>query len=307
MVRFVVTLVVALVATFTSGAQTPQCTANYQCSSDGSTVCLTGYCVARPCKADTDCPVGACFEGACKLLQCSAISPDCLQKPGSDIDWKEVKRKREEQIRKIVQEEVGKLPAPVDGADGKDGADGQDGQDGHNGRPGRDGRPGKDIPASAIKIGPLAGVGYRLMGDRISLLNVYAGVELKVYDFRTFVTVGTIFGDLLDDGVDLSRKIAGEVTWMLGYAQDAFGIYGGARWTQSGQDPAWSWDIRGISINARGVIRPLAFFEGTKRYASLLSFYAEGGAGPNITPGMSFKDASWVSMFEAGIFSEWLF
>lgn len=218
--------------------------------------------------------------------------------------WADWNRQARERRRLEAKGDTG--PQGPQGPQGDVGPEGPQGPAGYNGRPGRDGRHGKDIPASAIKIGPLAGVGYRLMGKDVHLLDVFAGIELAVYNFRTFVTVGTVFG-MAGEGTDTTRKIASEITWMLGYANEAFGIYGGAHFTQSGEDPAWSWDIRGISLNGRGVLRPLAFFDKTKRFASLLTIYAEGGVGPNIIPGMSFEDAPWISMFQAGLISEWLF
>lgn len=308
---------------------------------------LTSHAQAEEtCNDGNDC-VGRCESRAfTSTFCCSADGPGFWGRnqngdPISCEEWAEWNRQAREKIR-LETEQMTKSLCTIkengescyklscldgtyaDICDGKDGTNGTDGQNGTSCTVKqtslgatiectdgvramiRNGRDGKDIPASAIKIGPLAGVGYRLMGKDVHLLDVFAGIELAVYNFRTFVTVGTVFG-MAGEGTDTTRKIASEITWMLGYANEAFGLYGGAHFTQSGEDPAWSWDIRGISLNGRGVLRPLAFFGKTKRFASLLTIYAEGGAGPNIIPGMSFKDASWISMFEAGIFSEWLF
>ncbi len=206
-----------------------------------------------------------------------------------------------------------------DGIDGVDGSNGQDGKSCtvHQTMRGatiecQDGtravvRNGRDAPPqSIVHISPLVGTGYRLVGGNTSIQNVYAGIQLGVYDFRTAVTVGALMG-LAGDGSETSRKIGGEVSWLLGYAREAFGIYLVARWTQSGPDAAWSWDIRGIAIDARAEFRPLALSRSTSAYAGLFTLYGEGGVNPNIAPGMSFKDASVLSLFEFGLQVEYKF
>lgn len=317
MVRFVIALVVFF-ATFTAAAE-------------------------ETCNDGADC-VGRCESRAfSQVFCCGGEGPgywgrDQEGDPISCEAWANWNRQAREKIR-LETEQMTKSLCTIkengescyklscldgtyaDICDGKDGTNGTDGQNGtsctvkqtslgatiectdgmramiHN---------GKDVPASAIKIGPLAGVGYRLVGSNTHLLNSYVGVELGAYGFRTAVTVGTIFG-LAGENTDASRKIAGEIAWLVGYAQDEFGIFAVGRWNQWGEDPAWGWDLRGISPGIRAEFRPLALFPATKRYADLLTICAEGGYGPTIIPGMSFADAAWLTWAEFGLKSAWLF
>ncbi len=261
------------------------------------------------CNDGADC-VGRCESRAFSQAFCCGGEGPGFWGRSQDGDpipceaWAEWNRRARERRRSEAKGDTG--PQGPQGPQGDVGPQGPQGDVGPQGPAGYNGRPGRDIPASVIKIGPLAGVGYRLVGSNTHLLNSYAGVQLGAYGFRTAVTVGFLQG-LYGDGTETARKYAGEISWFLGYAQEAFGIYAVGRWTQSGEDPAWGWDIRGISTDIRGEFRPLALFEKTRRYAQLMTIYAEGGYGPNILPGMSFKDASWRTLFESGLQFGWLF